>query len=83
MIEIEGLRKTFRARVGGGPWWRARVGGGQERTAVALDGLSLAVPAGGSCSPLGAVVLALWAAALVLVRAVLDRARRPGRLGMS
>jgi ABC-2 type transport system ATP-binding protein len=54
MIEIDGLRKTFRTRVGGGGWWRALVGGGRERTSVALDGLSLTVPAGGFCSLLGA-----------------------------
>ncbi|HEY3190352.1 MAG TPA: ABC transporter ATP-binding protein, partial [Solirubrobacteraceae bacterium] len=54
MIEIEGLRKTFRARVGGGGLWRRLVGGGEERTSVALDGLSLTVPAGSFCSLLGA-----------------------------
>jgi ABC-2 type transport system ATP-binding protein len=54
MIEIEGLRKSFRTRVGGGGLWRKLVGGGQERTSVALDGLSLAVPAGSFCSLLGA-----------------------------
>jgi ABC-2 type transport system ATP-binding protein len=54
MIEIEGLRKKFRTRVGGGGFWRGLVGGGQERTSVALDGLSLTVRAGSFCSLLGA-----------------------------
>ena len=50
MIELDGLRKTFRTRVGGGPWWRR----GTDRTTVALDGLSLSVPAGAFYSLLGA-----------------------------
>jgi ABC-2 type transport system ATP-binding protein len=54
VIEIEGLRKTFRTRVGGGGLWRRLVGGGEERTSVALDGLTLTVPEGSFCSLLGA-----------------------------
>ena len=50
MIEIDGLRKTFRTRTGGGPWWRRS----QQRTTVALDGLSLSVPSGSFYSLLGA-----------------------------
>jgi ABC-type multidrug transport system ATPase subunit len=54
VIEIEGLRKTFRTRTGRGGWWRGLFGGGEERTSLALDGLSLTVPAGSFCSLLGA-----------------------------
>jgi ABC-2 type transport system ATP-binding protein len=54
VIEIHELRKTFRTRVGGGGLWRALVGGGEERTSVALEGLSLTVPSGSFVSLLGA-----------------------------
>ncbi|HUE75382.1 MAG TPA: ABC transporter ATP-binding protein [Chloroflexota bacterium] len=54
MIEIEGLRKTFRTRTAGARWWQSVVGGGPERTATALDGLSLSVEAGTFYSLLGA-----------------------------
>ncbi len=54
MIEIEGLRKTFRTRVGSGGWWRRLIGGAEERTTVALDALSLRVESGAFCSLLGA-----------------------------
>jgi ABC-2 type transport system ATP-binding protein len=54
VIEIEGLRKTFRTRAGGGGWWRALLGGAQERTTVALDGLSLSVQPASFFTLLGA-----------------------------
>ena len=54
MIEIEGLRKSFAIRDPGRRWWQALQRPGPARTAVALDGLSLAVPAGGFVSLLGA-----------------------------
>jgi ABC-2 type transport system ATP-binding protein len=54
VIEIAGLRKTFRTRAEGGGLWRALLGGGQERTTFALDDLSLSVQPGSFCTLLGA-----------------------------
>lgn len=54
MIEIEGLRKTFRVNDRRARWWQTFLGGRPERTIVALDGLSLTVPEGSFYSLLGA-----------------------------
>jgi ABC-2 type transport system ATP-binding protein len=54
MIEIEGLRKTFQTRDRSQRWWHALLPTEPTRTIVALDNLSLSIPAGSFFSLLGA-----------------------------
>lgn len=54
MIEIEGLRKTFRVNDRRARWWQNFVGSRPEKTIVALDALSLTVAKGNFYSLLGA-----------------------------
>jgi ABC-2 type transport system ATP-binding protein len=54
VIEIEGLRKTFRVRDRSHRWWHALSGGKPAATTIALDDLSLTVAAGSFYSLLGA-----------------------------